>query len=307
MNIALFGATGFVGSYIIESLIENNYSPCILVRENSQKKIFYSDQCKIISGDIDSLNSIEKTIESADVVIYNIGIIREFQNEGITFQKLHFEGVKRCVDIAKSMGVSRFILMSANDVKNEGTDYQITKYKAEKYLKKSGLDYTIFRPSLIFGKPKLNEQIEFCVQLKKDILNIPFPAPLFYKGFIPYNSGLFKLTPIHVKNVADFFVKSITMMDSIGKTYNLGGRKTLTWEEILSLIAKASKRNKWKIPVPISPLNIVATLLEKFKWFPVTKDQLSMLIEGNTVSEDYFNQFGIKPIDFSLETLSYLN
>ena len=306
MRIALFGATGFVGSYIIESLIKNNYSPSVLLRDKSKEKLIFSEKNKVTFGDINNLNAIEKTIKDSDAIIYNIGLIREFPKQEITFQNLHFEGAKRCIDIAESLGVNRFILMSANGVNKNGTNYQITKFKAEEYLKKSKLDYTIFRPSLIFGKPKINEQIEFCTQLRNDMLSLPIPVPLFYKGFFPFKAGTFKLSPIHVKNVADFFVNSIKMDETIGKTYTLGGKKSQTWKEIIQKITISSNKDKWKMPTPIFMVRIVVSLLDSFKWFPITKDQLNMLIEGNTTHEDYFNEFKIEPINFEVDNLSYL-
>ena len=153
MKIAIFGGTGFVGSYIIDELLKNDHEPLVLVREGSKSKLINADKCKIISGDISEIESIENTIKSADVVIYCIGIIREFPKKGATFEQLHFQAAKKCIDVAKALGVKRFIMMSANGVKVDGTGYQRTKYLAEEYLKFSNLDWTIFRPSLIFGDP----------------------------------------------------------------------------------------------------------------------------------------------------------
>ena len=78
MRVALFGATGFVGSYIIDYLIAEQFEPSILIRKGSEKKILQSDKCRIISGDINDVNAIAETIEGCETVIYNIGIIREF-------------------------------------------------------------------------------------------------------------------------------------------------------------------------------------------------------------------------------------
>jgi len=306
LKVALFGATGFVGSYILDSLINKGYSTSILVRENSKNKLNLPEKSEVVFGDINNLNAIEKIIKGVDAVIYNIGIIREFSKEGITFQKLHFEGLKTCVDIAKKLEVSRFILMSANGVRENGTKYQSTKYKAEEYLKKSKLNYTIFRPSLIFGEPQSKEHKEFCSELREDMLTLPFPAPLFYRGLLPFNAGQFMFSPIHVKNVADFFVKSIQMSETISKTYNLGGKKSLSWSQIIDLIAQASKKKKWKIPAPFSIAKLIVILFDRFKWFPITKEQLSMLIDGNKVDEDYFSDFDINAIGFEVGNLSYL-
>jgi len=169
MKVAVFGGTGFVGSYIIDELIDNNHEPVVQVREGSESKLANSEKCKIVPGSLDDIQSIESTIKGADAIIYCVGIIREFPKKGVTFEKLHFEAPKKCIDIANSMGVKRFIMMSANGVKVDGTGYQKTKYLAEEYLKFSDLDWTIFQPSLIFGDPRGEGRPEFCSQLKKDM------------------------------------------------------------------------------------------------------------------------------------------
>ena len=95
---------------------------------------------------------------NCSTVIYNIGIIRQFNSKDITFEKLHYEFAKMVIDRAVHYDIKHFILMSANGVKSEGTGYQTTKFRAEEYLKSSGLNYTIFRPSLVFGKPKNDQE-----------------------------------------------------------------------------------------------------------------------------------------------------
>ena len=135
MKVAIFGGTGFVGSYIIDELIKNKHKPIVLVRSGSEHKLIQKDKCKIVTGDLNDHNAIEKTIKFAESVIYTIGLVREFPKKGISFNQTHFEGVKSTVDAAVKNGVSRYILMSANGVKVDGTAYQKTKYVGEEYLK----------------------------------------------------------------------------------------------------------------------------------------------------------------------------
>ena len=305
MKVAMFGGTGFVGSYIVDKLISEAFIPKLLIRKGSESKAHTS--CELISGNIQDKSAVRKTIEGTDAVIYNIGIIRQFPQQNITFNELHVHGVKSCIEVAKSIGVKRFILMSANGVKSNGTEYQRTKWQADELLIQSGLNWTIFRPSLIFGDPRGHGRPEFCTQIKKDMLSLPFPAPLFYKGIWPRNAGVFAMTPIHVENVADFFVKALNMENSKGKIYNLGGPETLTWKAIIHRIALASGKNTWKIPAPVHAVKIAASIFEKYEWFPVTRDQLTMLMEGNTVSENYFGPFSIFPKDFIKNNLGYLD
>ena len=307
MKVALFGGTGFVGSYIIDELLKNGHEPVVLVREGSESKLNNSENCRIISGDVTDVKSIKNTIEGSDVVIYSIGIIREFPRKGVTFEKLHFQAAKECIDVAKSLGVKRFIMMSANGVKVDGTGYQKTKYLAEEYLKFSNINWTIFRPSLIFGDPRGGDRPEFCSQLKKDMLSLPFPAPNFHPGLNPLNAGKFAMSPIHIKNVAEFFVKSIELKESIKKTYLLGG-EAYYWKDIISTIAKSYGKKKWSVPAPAIGVQIMAAFLGRFSWFPITKDQITMLLEGNVCdSKEFYDSFEIERIPFNTETLSYLN
>ena len=114
------------------------------------------------------------------------------------------------------------------------------------------------------------------------------------------------MSPIHVKNVAEFFVKSIKSKVCEKNIFDLGGPEALTWKEIIHQIALASGKRTWKIPAPVVVIKIAASILDRFKWLPVTRDQLTMLMEGNTVSTNYFDDFSINPIKFSMENLEYL-
>ena len=305
MKVALFGGTGFVGAYIAEELLKNNHDPHLLVRPGSEHKVFQHDKCKVNIGDLRDFETIELIVKDSDAVIYNIGIIRQFPKKGITFEAIHFEGAKHCIDVAKYFGIKRFILMSANEVKYDGTVYQSTKFLADQYLKNTSLDWTIFRPSLIFGNPKGRQ--EFCSQLRDDMLSLPLPTPLFFKGFNPWNAGQFAMSPIHVKDVASVFVKALNMKKTIGKIYELGGPESYNWIQLIDIISAASGKNKWKIPAPVTPIKLAASIFERFPFFPITKDQLTMLLEGNTCdSTSSFKFFEIDPISFSTENLEYL-
>tara|TARA_Y100000588_G_C14156334_1_gene882785 strand:- start:455 stop:1372 length:918 start_codon:yes stop_codon:yes gene_type:complete len=303
MKIAVFGGTGFVGKYLLKSL--SHHDIYTLVRPGSENKINHLENLNIISGSISNNTDLEKTIMNCTAVIYNIGIIREFKSKGITYKKLHYEYAKRVIDQAKKYNIEHVILMSANGVKREGTGYQTTKYMAEEYLKKSGLNYTIFRPSLIFGKPD-NDQ-EFCTQLRDTMINLPIPAPLFFPGLNIFKAAQFKMSPIHVENIADFFVKSIMDNQHYMKIYELGGIQSYNWKQIITTISLALNKTKWMIPAPADLIKILAFLFDRFKLFPITRDQVVMLLEGNTCqSEELFNKFEITPIEFSIKNLSYL-
>ena len=145
--------------------------------------------------------------------------------------------------------------------------------------------------------------------IKRDMLSLPFPAPLFYKGFFPYNAGSFKMSPVHVADVAKAFVGSLKEKESIRKIFSLGGNE-LTWKEIIKIIAIASdKENKMFIPAPVLPVMILSAIFDRFDWFPISREQLTMLLEGNTCDgSKAFELFNVKnPIEFKIESLNYLS
>jgi len=115
------------------------------------------------------------------------------------------------------------------------------------------------------------------------------------------------MNPIHVKNVAEFFAKSINLESSNFKIYELGGLKEFSWKEMLKIISSVCKKRKYSVPVPFIFIKLLASIFDQFDWFPVTKDQLIMLSDGNSCSsKKYFSEFDINEIPFSVEELKYL-
>ena len=305
MKVAILGATGFVGSYIVDALVEAGHTPRVLVRPGSEAKLRHNDRCDIVPGDAGDASAVARLMAGADAAIYNIGIIRDFPDQGITFEAMHYAGAVRAIDAAREAGVRRFVLMSANGVRPDGVPYQSTKYRAEQHLQASGLDWTIFRPSVVFGDPR--GLMEFCTQLTAEMIDPPIPAPLFHDGLLPTGAGRFELSPVFVGDVAQCFVRSLESPATIGQVYPLGGPDTLSWKEIIDTLAEVAGKRKLKLPAPAGMVKAVASVFERFDWFPVTSDQIRMLMEGNAADgSEAFGTLGITPTRFSPAALGYL-
>ena len=111
-----------------------------------------------------------------------------------------------------------------------------------------------------------------------------------------------------VNCVPEETIKALDKKSTIRQTYKIGGEHSFSFQELVSIIAMASGKKKWKIPTPVFPLKMVASVFDQFSWFPITGDQLSMLMEGNTCeSKKLFEEFHIEPINFSESNLSYLH
>lgn len=304
MKVALFGGTGYVGSHLIDALLASDNQPVPLVRAGSEGRVRQRERCAVVTGDIADRAAIEQAVSAADAVIYNIGILREFPARGVTFDELHAAAVGRVVEACERLGVRRFLLMSANGVDSEGTAYQRSKLAGERRLAASTLDWTVFRPSVIFGDPR--GRMEFATQLLRDVVLTPLPAPLFYGGLLPFSAGTFKMSPVHVGDVARAFTTALHWPTTIGQVLPLGGPRELTWREILDTIAAAVGRRKLMLPVPALGVSTAAMLLDRFESFPVTRDQLRMLLEGNTCDSEALLRFDIQPTAFDVDSLAYL-
>ena len=304
-KVALFGSTGFIGSYILEELVNSGIESIALIREKSISKLLSLKTTEIVTGELDSDQDIIDTIKNCDTVIYSVGIIQEFPKSGVTFTKLHFNYFKKVVDISLKHRIKKIIYISANGVKNTGTGYQTSKYKAEQYLMRKFKNWTIFRPSVVFGDPK--GKMEFVTQLNNDIIFKQIPAPLFFKINPFAISKFFKSTPVHVKNLAELVVKSIQSDFSHNKIFKIGGPTTTSWSSMLKLISRIRNKKKLKLPVPIIFVQLIAQLFDRFEFIPITSTQLQMLKEDNICdSEELFREYKINPIEFSAENLQYL-
>ena len=304
MRVAIFGGTGYVGSYLVDALLQTGMRPVVLVRPGRECRLRHRRDCDIVYGDLGDSEAVDKLFSGADAAIYNVGILREFPNRGITFEELHHAAACRVMQAAERAGVKRFLLMSANGVKANGTPYQESKFAAEQCLAGTTMDWTVFRPSVIFGDPRGRN--EFATQLARDIVASPMPAPLFYGGLFPWGAGEFAMSPVHVRDVANAFVHALMTPETIGQILPLGGPRSLSWRQILTEIAAAVGREKRMVPVPAMGLSAVAMLLDRFESFPVTRDQLQMLLEGNTCGDGAFALLGIEPTPFGVKQLGYL-
>jgi uncharacterized protein YbjT (DUF2867 family) len=306
MKVAVFGGTGFVGSYLVDALLAAGHLPRLLVRPGSEGKVRQRDACELVTGEIQDAQAVASCLQGAGAAIYLIGLLREFPDKGVTWEAMHYQGAVRAIEAAASQGVRRFVLLSANGAKPDGTGYQVTKYRAEQQLARSGLEWTVFRPSVLFGDPR--GRMEFCTQLLEEMISRPVPVPLFHEGILPADAGRFEMSPVAVEDVATAFVRCLELPASHGRIFPLGGPETLEWREILRIIAAASGRRKWMVPAPVWVIRSMAAALDRFEWFPVTREQLQMLLEGNACDgSEAWRLFGIEPKRFTAEALSYLS
>jgi uncharacterized protein YbjT (DUF2867 family) len=183
---------------------------------------------------------------------------------------------------------------------NAASRYHQSKWAAEEIVRHSGTDYTIFRPSIIYGP-------------RDHFVNLFAKLAKFSPVLPVMGNGLSKLQPVPVTDVATCFVNALNNPETVGHTYDLCGMEVLTFDEVLDAIFHVTGRKRWKMHVPAWFARWQATLLEFTfprllgRAAPLTRDQLIMLSEDNTGNPNPANNlFGLKPTGFEEGIASYL-
>jgi uncharacterized protein YbjT (DUF2867 family) len=292
MKIFLAGGTGFVGGHVRHALLEKGHEILLLTHRRAMET---ENGIINVKGDVSHPEIYGEAMRGCDAVINLVGIIREFPDRQVTFTRLHLEATRNLVDSAQRAGVKRFLQMSALGTRpNAVSDYHKSKFQAEEYIRASKLDYTIFRPSMIFG-PK----DEFVNKLAGFIRNYP-AVPVI-------GSGTYRLQPIAADDVARCFAMALEMPETIGNTYELCGPDQLTYNEMLDIIGKVlGKPSVAKLKSPLGLMKLAARFMQGFSFFPVTIDQIRMLVEENICSSGWPETFGFEPTRFSEGIRSYL-
>lgn len=269
MKVFVTGGSGFVGSEIIRQLLAAGHEVRALAR--SRKTAAAEAGLELWPGDATEPETLKGAMSGCDAVIHLIGIIREFPDKKITFSRLHVDATRNILAAAKEQGIRRYLHMSANGSRADGVaDYHKTKWAAEELVRASGLDATIFRPSVIFGPGDA-----FVNMLAAIIRRTPI-VPVI-------GDGEYQMTPVAVADVATGFVRALDQPGSIGEIYHCGGPQTLTYNQLLDEIARALGRSGiTRIHQPVLMMRSLSALLEGMSFFPITSGQLTMLLEGNT-------------------------
>jgi NADH dehydrogenase len=291
-EVLVTGGTGFVGTHVCRALIARGYLPRLLVREGSDGKIPADVRCacRVTPGDVTNRESVEYAVQGTMAVVHLVGIIREFPEQDVTFERLHVSATRYVADAARRWEVSRLIHMSAlgaggRPVRPHG--YFDTKGRAEEYVRRSGIPWTIFRPSVIFGPGD-----QFISELARILRIAPaIPVP---------GDGAYRLQPVFIGDLAKGITDALLTPGTEGKVFEVGGPERLAYNELLDKVAASVGSRARKVHVPLSLLRPIVSRLQRFQGFPLTMDQLEMLLEENICDpEPFYSTFGFSPLSLS--------
>lgn len=265
-NIVVTGATGFVGRQIVAQLLQAGHQVHALSR--SGKTVAGSTGHAVNITDPQATVALIRRLQP-DVVVHLVGIIAEKAAQ--TFEALHIEATRNVLTAIQDLANVRYLHMSALGANLASSSrYMSSKAAAEALLDSSGLAYTIFRPSIIFGKGD-----DFFGGVLKNLVSQAPVVPQIGDGSFPFR-------PISVQDVATAFVQAIERPATIGQTYSLVGPEEFNFRQLLQLETQALGMRKPLVPVPVALMNLLVPLMQVLPQPPITTDQYAMLLQGNT-------------------------
>lgn len=313
-SVMVTGATGFVGRYVIRELLSRGLTPVCLVRDanklHAQHRDVSPNRLTPIIGDITDRKSIRQAAALSQAAIHLVGIIIARPLRGQTFRRIHAQGTQNVVDMVRSCGIRRYVHMSALGTRPDAiARYHQTKWTAEEHVRGSGLDWTIFRPSLIHGPDG-----EFMRLMRKFMCDLLPPV-------IPYfGSGQARVQPVYVKDVAHCFVEAILRNETIGKVVPLGGPRAYSWVEMYNACRAHMRCSRpWKrlvsLPAPVAKAAAVLNtpllaageaLMPSLGMLRFDSGQVQMAQEDSICDHTIAEQaFGIQMRDFEAELRRY--
>ena len=272
--ISVIGGSGFIGNYLIDKLLELGFYVKIISRKPIAKNNFYPSaklgQYSLINCNICDEKKLETVIEGSFCVINLVGVLEDKKKN--SFNSAHIKGSESIMKSCKKHNIQKLIHISAIGVdKNKTSKYAITKFLAEKNIKKVQ-NSLIIRPSIVFGYE--DKFLNFFANYAK------------FSPFLPLiGGGRTQFQPILVSDLVQIIIGCVDKQFQDGQIIEAGGPDTLSFKEILIFLLKELKLRRYFINLPFNVASKVAFFLERLPVKLITRDQVEMLKTDNIVNK----------------------
>ena len=275
MKIFVTGATGFTGSRTVPLLLKNGFDVRCLYRASSDRSSLNGLEVEWALGDVSDTASLTSAIQGMDVLI-NIA-------------SLGFGHADSIIRAAKDAGIQRAIFISTTAIFTQlNASSKKVRVAAELAIETSGLNYTILRPTMIYGSPRDRNMWRLIKFMRLSPI-----VPIF-------GDGKYLQQPIYVDDVAVAVLGCLKADDTISKSYNIAGKHALTYNDVIDTLAKAMNKHVWKLHIPSKPVVGLLRLFEKMRIpFPIKAEQVLRLNENKDFSyAEAQKDFDFSPLSF---------
>ena len=275
MKVFVTGATGFTGSRVVPLLLKNGYEVRCLYRLSSDRSPLDGLDIEWKLADFADAQSLTAAMLGADALV-NIA-------------SLGFGHADSIIAATKNAGIKRAIFISTTAIFTQlSAKSKSVRMAAERTIEASGLDYTILRPTMIYGSPRDRNMWRLI-----RFMRISPIVPVF-------GDGKYLQQPIFVDDVAAAVLGCLKTDATIGRSYNIAGKYPLTYNEVIDAIARQMNRRVWKLHIPSKPVLSLLRLFERMRIpFPIKAEQALRLNENKDFSyADAKKDFGFSQLSF---------
>lgn len=287
-RILITGATGFLGGYLCREMFKRGINYSIFIRSPQKAKWFYEQNIEVFRGDISNFEQCRQALENQDILIH-LAAATDISNPQIN-EQINIQGLKNLLQASRQSGIGQIIFLSSTCAGRACRDaYGETKLRGEELLKQSGADFTIFRPTMIYGKG--SKEFDLFVQVIK------------YSPIVPIlGSGKNVIQPVFVEDAIEIIIASISNAVAVGQTYDLAGPAPISFDDFVEMIGQIlALRRRTIIHLPAAPFLSMSKLLGKFfSHVPITVDQVLAFTQNTEVDLNPIRQ----DFNYSPRTLS---
>jgi NADH dehydrogenase len=286
-TIAIAGGSGFIGRAIARRLTT---MPGFRLRALSRspgraKERLDLPNLEFVRAEVTEPASLAPALSGAEAVVNAVqfeGYPVENPKRGLTFDRVDYGGTVALLEAAKQVGANRFIYISGAAADENATHPGFrAKGRAERAIRESGLAYTIFRPSLVYG-PEDKVLNNFARLLRL--------VPVFA---VP-GTGNQKVQPVLVDDLAACVALALSGKGRNG-TYEVGGPDLMTFDEMMRVVMDVTGRRRPIVHIPEGLMRAGASMLEKLPTPMLSRDAVTFVTADNACDiKPLVAEFGIR-------------
>lgn len=283
-HYAVLGGTGFIGRHLLATLAPSGARITVLSRNREKgRAINVLPNVRSFSADVYDRAVLEKHLAGQDAVVNLVGILNESAHA--TFTHAHVDLTATLIAACRQVGVRRIHQMSSLNAGNPASKYLKTRGEAEAQVRNSGLEWTIYRPSLVYGEG--------------DGLIFRFLKLLQMAPALPLAQPHAKIAPVFVGDVAEAFRRCVRDRSTIGRIYELYGPDTLELIRIVRTIRDTAGLRRPVVPLSAALGRLQASVAEMIPGKPFSRDNFASLGVDSVGTRNGFAELGIVPRRFA--------
>ena len=291
-QVVVLGGSGFVGRHVVARLAAAGHRVIVPSRRRENAKhLILLPTVDVVEADVHEPRSLRELLAGATAVINLVGILNE--SGAATFERAHVGLARNLVAACQAAGVTRLLQMSALGADPAGpSQYLRTKGAAEVIIATSDLRWTIFRPSVIFGRE--DSFLNLFARLSRMLPIVALAAPKA------------RFQPVYVGDVAHCFIQSLDDDLTQLARYDLCGPKVYTLEELVRYVGEVTGAVRPILTLGPAMSKLQATVLEFLPGKLMSRDNLLSMQKDNVCDCPFPAVFGIAPVALEAVAPQYL-